>query len=117
MKRTYAAAVAAALLALAAHADGRGHPPAGPHHHAGPCCPPCTYGPHKETVKKTVYGTREEPFCLLRVSLFGHFHKGCGNECLTRTKTRLVKWEESEECVRMKCAVQQPAVPTPPPRQ
>jgi hypothetical protein len=108
MRRLYAAAGVAALLAIAFHSSGRATPPVRPHYHPGPECPVCAYGPHTETVKKTTYGTKEEPFCVKRVTFASLFscRPECGAECVARTRTRLVKCETTEEVVKLKCAVE-----------
>jgi hypothetical protein len=113
MNRLSSAAGLAAVLALVVHSGGRATPPvraaqpylSGP---ACPGCPTCAYGPHAETVTRTTYGTKQEPYCVKRVTLASFFSHGrdCAADCVTRTKTRLVKCETTEEVVKLKCAVE-----------
>ena len=127
MRRLYALA---ALVGLVAHANAQG-PPAAPHCHTGPDCAACVPGPHVQTVKRTTYGTKEEPFCLSRLSLSRLFscRPDCCQGCVTRSRTQLVKYEVVEEKVKVKCAVEKvapaqtwlrqhadPLPPTPPAR-
>jgi hypothetical protein len=116
MRRLYAAAALAAMMGLAAHSNGLAQQPIPAHYHSGPDCPVCVAAPHTKTVTRTEYGTKEEPFCLSRLSLsrlFSHrdCNKDCGPECVTRSKTRLVKFEVIEEKVQVKCAVEKVASP------
>jgi hypothetical protein len=115
MRRLYAAAALAAMAALAAHSNSLAQH-ARPHYHTGPDCAVCASGPHVVKVTKTEYGTMEEPFCLSRLSLsrlFSHrsCDKDCGPACITRSKTRLVKYEVTEEKMKVKCAVEKPLPP------
>jgi hypothetical protein len=79
-----------------------------------PCPPGCTAGPEKVVVHRPAYGTKCESFCLRSISLAGFWKKLCGEDCgpvncdPPRGKTRLVKWDVSEERVQVKCAVEKP---------
>ena len=117
MRRLYATAALAALMGLAARSNGLAQH-ARPHH-TGPDCAACVSGPQVVKVTRTEYGTKEEPFCLSRLSLSRLFsccrsdcRPDCGPECVTRSKTRLVKYEVTEEKVQMRCAVEK-VVPPP----
>jgi hypothetical protein len=116
MRRLYAAAALAAMMGFAAHSNGLAQQPIPAHYHTGADCPVCVAGPHAKTVTRTTYGTKEEPFCLSRLSLsrlFSHrdCSKDCGPECVTRSKTQLVKYEIIEERVQVKCAVEKVCPP------
>jgi hypothetical protein len=90
-------------------------------------CPVCVVAPHKESVKKPAYSSKQEPFCLQRVTLWTFLRHLCGKSCdapccePVRYRTRLVKWEVTEEHERLKCIVEpcpaNPPCPIPPPNQ
>jgi hypothetical protein len=84
-------------------------------------CPVCVVAPTKETKRTPAYGTKEEPFCLRRVSLLTFLRRLCGQDCVApcceppRHRTRLLKWEVTTECERLKCVVERaPAPPATP---
>jgi len=113
-RRFPALAAAAVTFVLAAPPAGPAQQPSPPPATGDAGCPVCTVAPQKEVVRKPAYGTKEEPFCLRRVSLWTFLRHLCGQDCDVpcceppRLRTRMVKWEVTEERERLRCAVEVP---------
>jgi hypothetical protein len=84
-------------------------------------CPACVIAPRKETVRKPAYAAKDEPFCLRRVTLWTLLSHLCGKDCdepcceAPRYRTRLLKWDVTTECEKLKCVVEPPPAPLRPP--
>lgn len=101
MRRVTAAAGLAAMILLAAASNSA----AWPHDPGETPCERCVYGPHVEKGKDVHYGSKQESFCLRKLTLLGWFHhdRDCPECEAPRVKNRLIKWETPRETVKMKC--------------